>query len=241
MKTTIALLVLITAACAAPEPSTTATTGTIAATGTTATTATATPVDDGRRRLMPIDEASQDPSFLAYREKLLGVLKAKDTTALQPFVDPKIRTTFGEGGGWDDFTKQWKLPSSDSRLWTELTTILGHGGSFEEVMGVRRFCAPYVYSDWPEDLDSFEYLAVIGDDVPLYENASAESKVVATLDHEIVRAVEGMGGGEFRHVELSDKKQGWIRRDQARSPIEYRACFTKASGQWRMNLLVAGD
>lgn len=229
MKGPFALLVLFIAACAAPERP------------TTATTATATPQDDGRRRLMPLDEASKDPSFLAYREKLLGALKTKDTDALQPLVDPKIRTTFGEGGGWEDFKKQWKLPANDSPLWTELTTILSHGGSFEDVMDVRRFCAPYVYSDWPEDLDSFEYLAVIGDDVPLYESASAASKVVATLNHDIVRSLEGMGRGEFRHVELSDKKQGWIRRDQARSPIEYRACFTKAGGDWRMNLLVAGD
>jgi hypothetical protein len=241
MKAHIALLILVAAGCTAPERPATGTTAAAETVGTTTETTETTEKDDGRRRLMPVDEASQDPSFLAYREKLLGVLKAKDTSALQPLVDPKIRTTFGGGGGWDDFKKQWKLPSNDSRLWTELSTILGHGGSFEEVMGVRRFCAPYVYSDWPEDLDSFEYLAVIGGGVPLYENASADSKVVETLDHEIVRAVEGMGGGEFRHVELSDKRQGWIRRDQARSPIEYRACFTKASGEWRMNLLVAGD
>jgi hypothetical protein len=196
---------------------------------------TPTVVDDGRPRLLPVDRAAEDPSFVAYRERLLSAIDANDLAALQSLVDPNIRTGFGGGGGWADFREQWDLRRN------ELATILRMGGSFAGPPESRRFCAPYVYSDWPETFDAFEYLAVTDDDVALRASPSDDAAVVAEMDYEIVRSLDHDFDKPWRRVELSDKKSGWVRGDKVRSSIGYRACFQKPAGEWKMNLLVAGD
>ena len=190
---------------------------------------------------MPVDRASDDPTFVEYRKKLLAAVDAKNTAALEPLVDPNIRIGFGGGGGWSDFREKWDLPSEESELWTQLGTILRMGGSFAGPPESRRFCAPYVYSDWPENTDAFEYLAVIDENVPLRERASDDATVVAEMDYEIVRSLDHDFNKPWRQVELSDKKKGFVRSDKVRSSIQYRACFQKPAGEWKMNLLVAGD
>ncbi|HWW62606.1 MAG TPA: M48 family metallopeptidase, partial [Thermoanaerobaculia bacterium] len=56
-------------------------------------------------RLCPADRAADDPSFVAYRERLLRALDGNDTATLRELVDAKVRTSFGDGGGFDDAAK----------------------------------------------------------------------------------------------------------------------------------------
>lgn len=222
----IAFIFLLVISCAAPVPQ---------------TAPEPKPVDDGRARLLPVDRASEDPSFVAYRDKLRAAVAARDTEALLALVDPKIRTDFGGGGGLADFRRHWNLPSKDSKLWSELDVILSHGGSFRSPMETKMFCAPYVYSEWPDNLDAFTYLAVIDDDAPLRKAAAANATVIETLRYDLVKNVGMDFGKPWREVELENGTRGFVANEHVRSPIEYRACFAQTGGQWRMNLLVAGD
>ena len=199
-------------------------------------------------RLYPIDEASKDPTLIAFRNRLLADVRNHDEAAVLQIVDPKIRVSFGDDNGVQAFTKQWKLDQKDSPFWTVMERILTLGGSFQKQPdSPRRFVAPYIYSDWPESVDAFEYLAVVGSDVAMRSSATVSSPSIATLDHDLVMIASddpvrnGKRGTSWRKVVTADKKTGWVAADDLYSPVGYRAFFEKTPDGWVLSTLVAGD
>jgi SH3 domain-containing protein len=254
MRKLVRALVLVLPAFVAcsrtPEVSSTETvteTATSSTTETTGTTSTATsapqaPAESGLK-LPPVDQASQDPIFLTFRQRVLDAVQRKDREALLSMISLKIRNDFGEGGGIEDFKRKWKLDSANSPLWSELEELLRMGGTFQNLEGDRRFCAPYVYSAYPENgPDAFESLVVLGENIPMREKPDSTSPVVATLSHNIVRiADQYKHPAGWRKVSTESGKTGWVEEKYLRSQIDYRACFMKEGGDWKMVLLVAGD
>ena len=197
------------------------------------------------RKLLPVDEGVRDPSFKAFRDGLLEALRRRDKKFVLSILDPKIRLSFGDDSGVEDFKKYWKIESANSELWDELSTVLSLGGTFDTSGGQRLFCAPYTYSRFPEDLDAFEYAPITGKDVRVRARPGASSRVVATLSYSIVRAeFSGTDGGRssgWVKIVTPDGKPGYVSDKYIRSPVDYRACFRKARGKWLMTLFVAGD
>lgn len=210
----------------------------------TSTTATAPslPAVSGPK-LMPVDEATKDPSLVAFRTQLLDIVRRKDTAALLAVVEPTIRTTFGGGGGVADLRKQWKLDDADSHLWNELDEIFRNGGKFQQGGDTSRFWAPYVYSAWPDSHDAFAYFAILGENVPLRSGPTDSAPPVALLSHDIVEGIESAQEHppDFRRIRTADKREGWVAAKNVRSPIGYRAGLVKKNGTWKIEALVAGD
>lgn len=194
----------------------------------------------GAPQLQPVDEAAKDPSFVAFRTSLLAALEKRDKNALLALIARDIRTDFGGGGGRRAFITHWKLNEELSPVWEQLPPVVRLGGKFT---GARTFWAPYVYSAWPEDVDSFEHVAAVRDDVIVRDGVNP----IARLDHHIVRIAQddpvrgGNRSASRRKVVLPDKREGWVAADEVRSPVDYRAAFDKRNGVWRMTALVAGD
>lgn len=189
-----------------------------------------TPVAAGPK-LEFVDEASNDPSFAEYRAQLLAAVRARDTKKVLALSDPNIRTTFGGDG---DATRLENVLTED--LWRELEEVLQLGGNFREGM----FWAPYVYSAWPEAHDAFETYAVIADDVPLRASADASAPAIATLSRDLVTRVSDPENS-WRKVTLADGKSGFVEEKFLRSPVDYRAGFSRGANGWRMTAFVAGD
>lgn len=192
--------------------------------------------------LCPVDEAPRDPGFAAYRTRLLEAIDRKDETMLLPLLADDIRVSFGGDGGTADFQKHWKTSSPDSPLWSELGTIVRSGGSFSSEGSTRMFWAPYVYSRWPDDVDAFEYVAVVRSGVA-FRNRPDDAPATRTLDWSIVRVLDPASAADaaWRHVRAADGTEGWVSANDLRSPIGYRAGFQQVNGEWRMTALVAGD
>lgn len=214
---------------------------------TVATTSSSTPVAEAPPpapsspavegpKLQFVDETSEDPSLAAFRDELLAAVRRRDADAVVAMADPKIRTSFGGGGGTADFRRMLQKPG----VFEDLEKLLSLGGSFMGEGEGRSFWAPYVYSAWPEAHDAFESLAVIGKDVPLRETKELTSGVSATLDHDIVTIVSP-AVSDPRQVKTADGKTGWVEAKHLYSPIALRAGFMKSGGKWKMNALVAGD
>lgn len=210
---------------------------------TASTDTTAPPPTETGLKLRPVDEASQDPGFAAFRQKLLDAMKRKDRDFLLSVLLPTIRVSFGDVNGIEGFKKHWKLDSPDSPVWDQLDKLLRMGGTFDTLSGERRFCAPYVYSAYPQNgPDAFESLVVTADHVPLHEKADSSSPTVATLSYDIVRIADNYKHpANWRKVKTESGKTGWVEERFVRSQIDYRACFEKKNGEWKMVLLVAGD
>ncbi|GEM_PF-5766755 len=102
----------------------------------------------------PIDEASQDVSFLRYRTALIDAVVARDTEAVVALASPEISLSFGGNEGHDEFrdflnvpvgklSDEYKprAPQMRAEYWSALETVLKMGGRFVE----GGFYAPYTW------------------------------------------------------------------------------------------------
>jgi hypothetical protein len=195
------------------------------------------------RYLSPVDQAASDPSFLAFRTELLAAIERKDVAAVEGVLAPDIKASFGGETGIADFHAMWRTRAPDTELWSELGKVLRLGGSFDRE---GRFTAPYVFSRFPDDLDAFECLVVIGRGVALRAEPKADSALLARLGYEIVTAASQQGpevveGKAWHKVTAANGQTGYVAGDLLRSPLDWRAGFRKRDGAWRMEFFVAGD
>jgi len=193
-------------------------------------------------RLCPVDDAAKDPSFDAYRQQLRAAVQQRDEAKLLPLIDPAIRTSFGDGGGIDDFKSS--LSRTEGSSWTVLEKVLSLGGSFRGEGEQASFWAPYVYSNWPESIDPFQYVAAIRKGVFLRTTPAAAAHTVGTADWAILELLPADTPPSTRnwlHVKTADGQEGWVHTSDVHSPVGYRAGFNKMNGQWKMTAFVAGD
>ena len=161
-------------------------------------------------------------------------------------LDPKITNSFGGEGGIDEFREPWKLNEPGTLVWKPLEQVLVLGGSF---IRSGHFCAPYVFSRFPEGLDPFAHDVIVKNAAMVRAFPSADSSVVDVLSYHVVKTdrYQGSKQGPQRRVpgwvEVSTPsgKTGFVAEGDIRSPTDYRACFVKKSGTWLMDVFVTGD
>lgn len=201
------------------------------------------------RQVFPVDEGKTDASFDAFREKLIKAVKNRDKKFLLSSLDANIKASFGGDDGIADFGKLWKIDAPKSKLWDELLTVLTGGGKFINESNKKLFCAPYSFTNFPEDLDAFEYQIIIADNVNLRARPNQTAEVTAQLSYHVVKVDYQNSIGDRRKqptyswlkVETLGGKKGFVSAKYVRSPIDYRACFEKKRGKWKMTTFVAGD
>jgi hypothetical protein len=196
---------------------------------------------DPPSKLMPVDEATKDPSFFVFRARLLEVIARHDGDALLKTLDPNIQTSFGGNGGIQEFKEMWKPETPDSELWTALAGVLSMGGKFGDA---SEFSAPYVAAAWPENLDPFDHGAITAENVRVRAKPDASGEVIGSLSFAIVRVLEWTDGSEtaaWIKVQLTDGREGYVARDYVGSAAGQRAYFSKRDGVWKMTAFVAGD
>lgn len=192
------------------------------------------------RRLLPVDDAASRPDFFTFRAQLQTALARRDVAALLSVVHPDIKNGFGGDDGKANFEVKWRPAAADSEVWATLGEVLALGGTFDSP---DTFVAPYVSSRWPDGVDGFDYVAVVGDRVRIRRRPSQDAAEVATSSFQILPlAIDVRDAGEsWTAVRLADGTAGYISSRYVRSPIDHRAYFSKAGGRWQMMMLLAGD
>jgi hypothetical protein len=134
----------------------------------------------------------------------------------------------------------WKPEEPASDLWGTLGIVLALGGSFQRP---DTFVAPYVFSRWPERFDSFEHVALVAADVRIREAARADAAVLTTRSFAILPVARPATPDSegWTAVQLDGKRVGYVASRFARSPIDYRAIFTRSDGRWQLTMFLAGD
>lgn len=202
------------------------------------------------RYVLPVDEAKEDPTFLAFRTKLIAAAERHDARYILGIVDPKIELSFGGDAGLADFKKIWKIERKSSPFWDEFLRVIKNGGSFFRQNGKRTnlFYAPYSFDSFPENLDAFEHFVIFGSNVNLRESADSNSKIIGRLSYNIVKLEPDLvGRGDagtmagWRKVKTLGGVFGFVKSEFVRSPIDYRAGFEKKRGVWKMTAFIAGD
>ncbi len=201
------------------------------------------------RYVKPVDEASKDASFLAFRTKLIAAVERKDAAYILSILDPKIDLSFGGDAGIADFKRIWKINAKNSKFWDEFLPVIKNGGTWRTEGGPKIFYAPYTFDSFPEDLDSFTHEAIFGSNVNVRERPSADSRVVTQLSYNVVTVETDPDteAGKIREsrgwskVKTLGGVEGWVKNELVRSPIDYRAGFEKKRGVWKMVAFIAGD
>lgn len=171
---------------------------------------TATPVHGDAVKIFPVDEAAQDPNFLAFRNNLLAAVSRRDVDAVVAAAVEDIKLSFGGGYGRTQFRQQ--LTADDNgdggSYWEEMEWALKLGGVFDDAHG-RQFCTPYISCSGPHQCaacDPFETLVAVSSRAPVYAAADATAPVIARLSYEVVTLVEY--GSPWRLVRLGDGRTG---------------------------------
>ena len=200
------------------------------------------------RYIKPVDEAKLDPTFLAFRTKLIAATDRKDAKYILSIVAPDIHNGFGGEDGIANFRKQWKLESPNSEFWKEFLPVINNGGSFigEGRNKMNHFSAPYVFSVWPEDIDIYEHAVIFGSDVNLRKSPVANGEIVGRLSYNVVKVADGEPTTDGKEPEWSKVttlggQTGYVKSDFVRRSIGYRAGFEKKRGLWKMTFFLAGD
>ncbi len=198
-------------------------------------------------RLLPVDEAAGDLSWLRFKNSLLDSLVRRDQKFVLGIVDPRIRN-FSPKDGITEFRKLWEPQSAGSPLWVELPKILFLGGAFvKREKGVTEFCAPYVHYKWPGDAPAGVDGAIIAKETLMKAQPSTAAETLRTLSYELVRVLdwevadESVGGRQPWVKIQTVTGLGFVPEEHVRSPLEYRACFVKSGANWRMTGLEVGE
>lgn len=202
----------------------------------------------------PFDEGPRDPSFAAFRRKLIRIVDAHDLKALQRYFHKNIRVSFGSGNGRIEAVKAMR---GDPGRWRALARILRGGGRFQRTKWQCRskkgtvpcvlpgFIAPYTYYAMPpKGRDAYEIMVITGSGVNVRAAPNPKAKVVARLSYRIVTVPKKPSTKRSKswvEIELPHGKRGFVSRRYAVSPIDYRAGFVKEDGRWQMTFFLAGD
>ena len=194
-------------------------------------------------KILPVDEAAQNPDFLAFRDGLLAAVRRRDLDAVVAVAARNIKLSFGGSYGRAQFRNQ--LVADDNgeggSYWEELEWALKLGGVFNGEQQ-QQFCTPYVSCSGPHqctECDPFETLVAVTDKAPVYSAADASSPVLTHLYHDVVTLVKY--ATPWHQVQLADGRSGYVTFPDFRSPIGYRAHFEKREGHWWMRIFIAGD
>lgn len=196
-------------------------------------------------RLLPVDEAAKDQSFLKFRNELKDVIARKDAAKLFHYLASDIHLNFGGDRGGPEFHKMWKPFDKDTKVWTALALVVDNGGKFVVPGG---FAAPYAYAAFPEEFDAFTSVVVVNPQAVMRDAPNPDAAIVRKLDHDILEVLNASGSAQHEagpndwvEVKHAAGQRGFVLETDVRSPIDYRAIFEKRKGKWVMQTFVAGD
>jgi hypothetical protein len=192
--------------------------------------ATQAPAEQAPARIVPLDEASKDESFVVFRNELIDAIDQRNLKGVLGAVSADVRVTLTGRKGIPALRQLWHLDSSPTSFLRELRAVLILGGRFEQPCS---FTAPYVWTEFPASLFPLDYLVVVRDKTVMYAAADAKSKQVAVLSEGEIVQIDG-GTTEWAGIERSAGLRGYVSLSAVRRPASFRAFFTKIMSEWKL-------
>jgi hypothetical protein len=195
------------------------------------------------RKLEPRDEAWRDPDLQRLLRSLATIVEKRQERQLLSLIGERFRVEFGAGKGRRAFRRFWRTDQPNSEVWNILDRLLAIGGTF---YSPTLFAIPYVYTQFPIDLDPFGHVTTLNDNVVVYRESRPDSRVVAVLDFDIVPTEPVLVApvrpdrAEWIRVIVTGQS-GYVNSRQVWSPAAHRMFFEKRSGRWEWISLVCAD
>ena len=200
----------------------------------------AVPAGAAQLKLPPVDRCASDPAFSQFRGALKRAVAKKDVVGLRSLLAPDVLVNFGGDKGWAAFAQHWELRTPQrSSVWLELDRVLALG--CVPIEKARVMPALHGQFSAESEQDPFESMVVVAPGARLRKVRDGEVSVGAPLAWDVVTAVEAPGDGSQIKVRLADGREGWLDREQLRSPLDYRLVAEKRGTRWLVTAFVAGD
>lgn len=189
-------------------------------------------------RIPPVDQCSSEASFVAFRDGLSTAIARRDVRALLAALDADVMVDLGGGAGKEAFVEAFGLDQpEDSLVWDDLDRILKLGCA---ISGEARLM-PAMVAQISPDVDLYETVVVVAPSAALHAKADPASEKIAELDWDVLAVLAWPDEGDFIKVRLKDGRNGWVRRDAVRSPLDRRITVERVGGKWKITSFVAGD
>jgi hypothetical protein len=196
------------------------------------------------RKFEPAGEIGRDASLNRYVAFLSRIVAQKDESALLTELPPTFRVEFDGGKGPVAFRRRWRSQSPESGVWKVLGRLFAMGGTF---YSPTLFAIPYVYTRFPIDLDPYDYVAALKNDVPVRSQASSNASVIGKFSWELIRVSPRLKPPvrldtvPWVGVTTAAGAAGFVNSEEVYSPAGHRVFFEQRKGKWRWISLVCAD
>jgi hypothetical protein len=204
-----------------------------------------------QKKLLPVDDTDSSEDFAEFKEEFVERIRAKDEKYLLRHTAEDIKFNFGytESPGKEGFIREWGLREApdESDIWSEILEIIELGFVFRE--GTESFVGPYVYANFPDEFDSYQFAAITDKDVAVFAELDQNADRVKKLSYDIVKKEnrEEMCLNEegeeilWQKIILPNGSEGYVLVDKIRSPLDYRMSIKRIDGSWKIKYFIAGD
>ncbi|MBW4526495.1 MAG: hypothetical protein KME18_15095 [Phormidium tanganyikae FI6-MK23] len=211
--------------------------------------------DPARLPIALVDESVQSPEFAKFLDRTKQAVRDRDAKYIRSIVTPQTKFSFGQQRTIDYLNPE----NPNSPFWASLEKALALGCSKD----ANGYSCPTVFQQFQSALknspntDAFSAIVVVGQNVNVRSQPSANATAIATLSNEIVKydattfqnAPEQEKSESFRldnpngwtPIVLSNNQRGFVSSRYAYSPVGYRVLFGKEDGEWKMQAFVTGD
>ena len=196
---------------------------------------TATPGAVDRRP--PVDRCASVPGFAAFRTALRQAVERRDAAFIRSALVEDILVNFGGVSGREAFVEEWRLGDIESPFWAELQAVLALGCAPIE----QDLVAPSMIAQLDDKEDPTEAVIAIRPGTVLRARPDDAAEAVATLEWDVLSWRSETVVDGWVAMALADGREGYVRRDDTRSALDYRAYFRRIGGRWRITAFIAGD
>lgn len=188
----------------------------------------------------PRNDIDEESSFGKFIEEYRQALLNRDEAYIKAHTHPNVKISFGGHSGWDGLVDYWSIDDGSEAFYKMMNTTLKYGAVDSSGGQGNAYMAPYVFTDFPEDMDAFTYSVVVGSGVNIRMRPSTESEIVTTATYEVFKVLEQEKDGWVK-IQLPDGTRAYVYGTYLWSPIGYRAEFTKVDNTWLLQFFVTGD
>lgn len=188
----------------------------------------------------PNNDVTDSSSFGKFLKDYRKALEERDEAYVKAHTHPNVKISFGGHSGWDGLVSYWKLDEGNEGFYKMMKTTLSYGAVDTSGGLGNAYSAPYMFTDFPDSYDAFQFSVVTGSDVNLRSRPTTDSEVLGQATYEVLKILEEEKDGWVK-VQLPDGTRAYIYGKYIWSPVYYRAGFTRVDDTWLLEFFVKGD
>lgn len=192
------------------------------------------------QEVKPRNDVTEDSSFGKFLSDYREALENRDQAYVKAHTHPNVKISFGGHSGWDGLVSYWSLADGSEGFYRMMKTTLQYGAVDTSGGQGNSYSAPYVFTDFPDDLDPYTFGVVVGSGVNLRTRPTTDAEIIGKASYEVLKVIEPETD-DWVKVQLADGTRAYIYGTYLWSPIGYRAKFTKVDNTWLLESFVKGD